>query len=60
MVYFPKSQGTRLVQVRALEGGFPYYGTIETDPIPAANDFQSSRKALVDPNSVIAVCQCTG
>jgi len=48
MVYFPESQGTRLVQVRALEGDFPYYGTIETDPVAAAGDFQASQKALVD------------
>src|ERR1700761_3591457 len=32
MVYFPKGQGTRLVQVRALQGGFPYYGDLETTP----------------------------
>ena len=27
MIYFPKNAGTRLVQVRALSGGFPYYET---------------------------------
>src|SRR4051812_15048501 len=26
MIYFPKSGSSRLVQVRALSGGFPYYG----------------------------------
>src|ERR1043166_9959264 len=30
MVYFPASQGSRLVQVRAIRGRFPYYGTLET------------------------------
>src|SRR6185312_8404634 len=30
MIYFPRSTGTRLVQVRALQGGFPYYGSLET------------------------------
>src|SRR5919107_1005673 len=25
MVYFPKSEGTRLIQVKALRGSFPYY-----------------------------------
>ena len=29
MVYFIKTGGTRLAQVRALEGGFPFYGNIE-------------------------------
>ena len=32
MVYFPRTDGTRLVQVRALNGKYPYYGDIETLP----------------------------
>jgi putative ABC transport system permease protein len=32
MVYFQKNGGTRLVNVRALSGDFPYYGDIETTP----------------------------
>lgn len=48
MVLFPKSQGTRLVQVRALEGKYPYYGAIETSPVNAADGFRSRREALVD------------
>ncbi|MEJ8802327.1 ABC transporter permease [Pontibacter sp. H249] len=50
MVYFQASQGTRLVQVRALEkGGFPYYGAIETEPKSASSAFrEEGRKALVD------------
>ncbi|PRY15648.1 putative ABC transport system permease protein [Pontibacter ummariensis] len=50
MVFFQASQGTRLVQVRALEdAGFPYYGTIETEPVEASRAFRhGGRKALVD------------
>ncbi len=48
MVYFKATQGTRLVQVRALEGGFPYYGAIETVPEEASRTFRQGRKALVD------------
>ena len=48
MVYFIKNQGTRLVQVRALEGGFPYYGDIETNPISASKSFRNNKQALVD------------
>ncbi|HEY4651703.1 MAG TPA: ABC transporter permease, partial [Pontibacter sp.] len=48
MVYFQASQGTRLVQVRALEGGFPYYGAIETEPAEASRSFRQGRRALVD------------
>lgn len=35
MAYFPKGDGSRLVQVRALEGAFPYYGEFETEPAGA-------------------------
>nr|WP_299757741.1 FtsX-like permease family protein [uncultured Pontibacter sp.] len=50
MVLFKSSGGTRLVQVRALEqGGFPYYGAIETEPVNASTTFrEEGRKALVD------------
>lgn len=48
MIYFPKSKGTRLVQVRALKGGFPYYGSLETTPEQAGLSFKSSKSALVD------------
>lgn len=48
MVYFTKNDGTRLVQVRALEGDYPYYGTIETTPVRAARSFRKARQALVD------------
>jgi len=48
MIYFPKKEGTRLVQVRALEGNFPFYGEIETEPTNAAKEFQKGRKAVVD------------
>ncbi|MDB5010631.1 MAG: macB 6, partial [Mucilaginibacter sp.] len=48
MIYFPKGNGTRLVQVRALQGGFPYYGALETTPSSAGIDFRNGKKALVD------------
>ncbi|MDB5261932.1 MAG: transporter permease [Adhaeribacter sp.] len=48
MIYFIKNQGTRLVQVRALSGGFPYYGSLETTPAQANQTFRNSRQALVD------------
>jgi putative ABC transport system permease protein len=48
MVYFPNTDGTRLVQVRALSGAYPYYGKIETSPDSAGHLFQTDRFALVD------------
>ncbi|MGA1195429.1 MAG: ABC transporter permease, partial [Candidatus Latescibacterota bacterium] len=53
MVYFPKTDGTRLVQIRALEGQFPYYGTFETDPPQAATTYQNTRTALLDDGLLI-------
>ncbi|HWD90088.1 MAG TPA: FtsX-like permease family protein [Mucilaginibacter sp.] len=48
MVYFPKSQNTRLAQVRAIEGEFPYYGKLETIPANAGTGFRKGKTALVD------------
>lgn len=48
MVYFIKGAGSRLIQVRALEGNYPFYGTIETSPVAAAQTFKQDRNALVD------------
>ncbi|MEZ4852295.1 MAG: hypothetical protein R3B93_27555 [Bacteroidia bacterium] len=39
MIYFPKTQGTRLVQVRALEGKFPLTVEIETEPANVSEPF---------------------
>lgn len=47
MVYFPKSEGTRLVQVRALGRGFPFYGDFQTTPRDASTNFQNGG-ALVE------------
>jgi len=48
MIAFPKSGGTKLVKVRALKGGFPFYGTIDTEPVSAASTYQETGGALVD------------
>ncbi|MEO6290643.1 MAG: FtsX-like permease family protein [Ginsengibacter sp.] len=48
MVLFTKSGGTRLTEVRALQGGFPYYGSLETSPAAAGKNFRNEQQALVD------------
>ncbi|MFT6881899.1 MAG: putative ABC transport system permease protein [Marinoscillum sp.] len=53
MVYFPRTDGTRLAQVRALSGKYPYYGNIETTPVDAAERFQKGAFALVDDKLMI-------
>ncbi|MGV3760961.1 ABC transporter permease [Parapedobacter sp.] len=48
MVLFAHNGGTRLVEVRALDGAFPYYGKLETVPEEAGTSFRAHRQALVD------------
>jgi len=48
MAYFSKAGGTCLVQARALDGAFPYYGVLETEPPTASSSFRAGPYALVD------------
>ncbi len=49
MVLFPKNGGTRIIEVRALGGNFPYYGELETVPAAAGRSFRNHpQQALVD------------
>ncbi len=48
MVFFPKSGGTRLARIRALQGDFPYYGALETQPASAGVTFRNNQQGLVD------------
>jgi putative ABC transport system permease protein len=48
MLYFVKGQGSRLVQIKALEGNYPFYGKLETTPLNAAIAIKNGRNALVD------------
>ncbi len=48
MARFPKANGSRLVQVRALSGAFPFYGTLETVPVEGALHFGQEQSVLVD------------
>ena len=48
MIYFIRGQGSRLVQIKALEGKYPFYGEIETTPAQAVKQLDQGRNALVD------------
>ncbi|MAO65173.1 MAG: hypothetical protein CL666_09255 [Balneola sp.] len=48
MALFPKNGNTRLSQISAIEGDFPFYGDLITEPASAAKDFQQKGTALVD------------
>ena len=49
MAYVPRTTGVRLVQVRAVEGGYPFYGEIATDPAGRWKALETDNGALVDP-----------
>jgi putative ABC transport system permease protein len=48
MIYFTRTKGTRLVNIKALNGAFPYYGSLETTPAQAGTNFKAGKYALVD------------
>ncbi|NER12901.1 FtsX-like permease family protein [Leptobacterium flavescens] len=53
MAAFPKNGEAKLVRVRGVEGSFPFYGTLETEPASAATEYQASGGALVDATMML-------
>ncbi|MDJ0839948.1 MAG: ABC transporter permease [Acidobacteriota bacterium] len=47
MAYFPERDEAALARVRGVEGGFPFYGRIETVPPEAADTYRNGPNALV-------------
>ncbi len=48
MAYFTKNGGSRLVQVIALQGPFPFYGSIETTESSDLMAFRKGRGVMID------------
>jgi putative ABC transport system permease protein len=55
MAYVPRTDGTRLVQVAAVEGHFPFYGEIRTEPGRAWGELDRGRHVIVDPSLLTAL-----
>jgi putative ABC transport system permease protein len=49
MAYVPRTQGARPVQAMAIEGGFPFYGQIETTPAGGWARLGEGGGVIVDP-----------
>jgi putative ABC transport system permease protein len=49
MVLDTRSEGIRLLQVRAVDTGYPFYGEVETEPAGLWPSLQDQAVALVDP-----------
>jgi putative ABC transport system permease protein len=54
MAYVPRTAGTRLVQVAAIAGRFPFYGEIRSEPDTAWGQLQAGRNIVVDPSLLTA------
>jgi len=48
MILFERSGQSRLVQVRAISGDYPFYGVLGTAPAAAGMGFREGQEALVD------------
>jgi putative ABC transport system permease protein len=55
MAFVPRTTGTRLVQVEAVEPGYPYYGRIVTDPASAWDQLQTGRRTIVESSLLTAL-----
>jgi len=55
MAYVPRTSGTRLVQVAAVEPGYPFYGDLRTEPAGAWPALQAGGSVVVDPSLLTAL-----
>ncbi len=60
MALAPRSGLTRLVQVRAVAGGFPYYGGVETEPAGLWPAALTDHHALVDAAALVQLDAAVG
>jgi putative ABC transport system permease protein len=50
MAFVPRTTGTRLVQVEAVDPDYPFYGRIVTEPATAWAGLHTGRHVVVDPS----------
>lgn len=60
MVLAPRSGRTRLVEIRAVDGAFPYYGTVRTAPPGLWASLPTARGLLVDSAVLITLATRVG
>ena len=54
MMTFPEANRLRLVQVHAVEGGFPFYGAFETDPAGAPGRLRAGGNVVILEPTLLA------
>jgi putative ABC transport system permease protein len=60
MALATRSGLTRLVEIQAPSGGYPFYGELTTEPPGLWHEFRSSRQALVDPALLVQLDAAIG
>ena len=55
MAYVVRTAGARMVRVAAVEGGYPFYGQVRTQPAGAWPRLGEERVTLVDPSFLTAL-----
>ncbi|HEU4631662.1 MAG TPA: FtsX-like permease family protein [Gemmatimonadaceae bacterium] len=60
MAYVPRSERTRLAQVRAVDPGYPFYGTVVTRPAGQWDALHRGHTAFVDPGLLLALDATVG
>ncbi|MDF1699184.1 MAG: FtsX-like permease family protein [Saprospiraceae bacterium] len=53
MSFLPKIEESQFVRIKGLDGSFPYYGTLLTEPASAAKTYKNSQSALVDDGMML-------
>ena len=53
MISFPTVEGTRLVQTRVIDGEFPYYGSLESNPPEGTASYRKGEGMLVEENLLL-------
>ncbi len=53
MAYLPKTDDSQFVRIKAIEGAFPFYGVLKTEPADAGTQYQSRQQILVDDGMML-------
>lgn len=53
MAYLPRIDQTQFMRVKAIEGNFPFYGKLKTEPADAHDIIKNGRYALVDEGMML-------
>jgi len=53
MAYMPQNDQSQFVNIKALKGGFPFYGILKADPQSSSESFRNEPSVLVDEGMML-------